>query len=151
MSQIHQFLGDDHRACDAAWAEVERAAADGDVAATHARFTSFAAAMERHFTFEEERLFPALDAATGMGGMGPIAVMRHEHAQMRRLLATIAVAARAGDTAAVIDQGDTLLMLIGQHNAKEEHIVYPMSDAHLAGQWAAMRAAWPAIASASAA
>lgn len=138
-----EFLGDDHRACDALWADVERSADAGDIAATRGLFTAFEEAMQRHFAFEEQVLFVALDAATGMHGLGPTAVMRSEHEQMRRVLHAMSVALATGRADDMMAEGDTLLMLLQQHNMKEEHIVYPLADARLAGQWPALLAQWP--------
>jgi len=131
-----EFLTRDHRTCDTEWVEVEAAADRSDLAATRAAFAKFNQAMQRHFGFEEQSLFPALEEATGMFGMGPTAVMRSEHEQMRRVLATMANALETGDTATVLDHGDTLLMLIQQHNLKEERILYPMADARIGHAWA---------------
>lgn len=127
---ISTFFTDDHRACDAAWTEVERLVDAGDPDGP-AAFHRFAAAMERHFRMEEDVLFPAFEAATGMSG-GPTAVMRMEHEQMRGLLRQMASAADA-DPEALLDQGDTLLMLVQQHNVKEEGMLYPMCDVRLGG------------------
>lgn len=137
------FLGEDHRQCDVLWADVEQRADAGDVAAVRAAFGDFDAAMRRHFDFEEHVLFPALDDVTGMRGMGPTAVMRQEHEQMRRVLHTMAGALAGGDTGGLLDHGDTLLMLIQQHNVKEEQILYPLADARLAAQWPGLQARWP--------
>ena len=70
---------------------------------------------------------------------GPTAVMRGEHQQMRGLLDQMGEAAAAGDFDSVLDQGDTLLMLIQQHNVKEEGILYPLADRMLTVQWPALR------------
>lgn len=134
------FFGADHRACDEAWLEVEAAVTAGDQARATAAWTRFSGMMTRHLAMEEEVLFPAFDAATGMHGMGPTAVMRHEHKQMRALLSDMGASAAAGKLQALLDQGDTLLMLIQQHNAKEEGMLYPMADQHLAGEWAEVAA-----------
>jgi hemerythrin-like domain-containing protein len=57
-----------------------------------------------------------------------------EHEQMRGLLSQMAAAAR-GDVDALIEHGDTLLMLTQQHNVKEEGILYPMAGGQLRAQW----------------
>lgn len=145
MDTANQFLTQDHRACDLLWADVEAAADEGDLSVTQQRFGQFAAVMERHFGFEEATLFPALEDATGMHGMGPTAVMRHEHAQMRRVLASMADELGKGNTQGLLDHGDTLLMLVQQHNLKEEHILYPMADARLSAQWPGLHAHWPMV------
>ncbi len=142
MATASEFLSDDHHACDALWAEVEQAADGGNLPETRTRFGAFDAAMRHHFAFEEQQLFVALDAATGMHGVGPTAVMRAEHEQMRRVLHTMAGALAGGDTQSVLDHGDTLLMLVQQHNMKEEHIVYPLADARLGAEWSTLHAAW---------
>jgi len=140
MSQPSGYFTTDHRHCDTLWAAVEAVADRRDVAATQASFEVFAAAMERHFRMEEEVLFPAFEDLTGMHGGGPTQVMRYEHAQMRGLLTQMAAAAAGGETREVLDLGDTLLMLVQQHNAKEEGMLYPMSDRVLTAAWAGLEA-----------
>ena len=75
-----------------------------------------------------------------MGGSGPTAVMRMEHQQMRGLLDQIGEAMDANDAQQALDIGDTLLMLIQQHNVKEENMLYPMAQNMLAGEWAVIAA-----------
>jgi len=131
---LQAFFTHDHRQCDALWAAVE--GLDGrDLPAARAALAQFDAAMRRHLAWEEDTLFPAFETATGMR-QGPTTVMRMEHAQMRGVLDQMA---RASDWQEVLDQGDTLMMLIGQHNAKEEGMLYPMCQAHLAGHWPELR------------
>jgi len=135
-----EFFTDDHRRCDSIWTEVEAVAEEGtqeDIAAAWSRFD---AAMRRHMQMEEEILFPAFEAATGMVG-GPTQVMRAEHAQMRGLLDQMGASARAGDGDDLVDLGDTLMLLVQQHNQKEEHMLYPMSERALADRWTALREA----------
>lgn len=138
MSGLTKFFTDDHRACDEDWALVESAADSGDMAAATAAFTHFDTVMRRHLGWEEEVMFPAFEQASGMRG-GPTMVMRHEHTQMRAMLDQMKAALDAGDAELMVDQGDTLLMLIQQHNAKEEQMLYPMAEGVLGGQWEALR------------
>ncbi len=126
------FFTEDHRRCDELWAELE--AAGGGPEAREA-WQAFDQAMRQHFAMEEQVLFPAIEEASGMGGMGPTQVMRMEHVQMRGLLDQMAAAAERDDFDAVLDQGDTLLMLIQQHNVKEENVLYPLAEQTLARQW----------------
>ncbi|MEZ4654630.1 MAG: hemerythrin domain-containing protein [Candidatus Eisenbacteria bacterium] len=128
------FFTADHRECDALWAELEAICGDGKADAVESAWMRFDRAMRRHFAMEEEVLFPALEEATGMPrGAGPIAVMRMEHDQMKGMLGQMADA--RGDGRELLDLGDTLLMLIQQHNTKEEGILYPMADDALAAGW----------------
>ena len=137
-SDLNAFFSQDHRDCDALWAKAEQAA-DGDPAAAKEAFQAFDRAMRRHLAMEEEVLFPAFEGAGGMpGGCGPTFVMRQEHEQMRGVLDAIADAVEAGDLNEALDQGDTLLMLIQQHNLKEEGVLYPMAAGVLGGEWPAL-------------
>ena len=103
-------------------------------ATAQAAFAAFDAATRRHFDMEEHVLFPALEEATGMT-MGPTRVMRMEHEQMRGLLSRMATAASSADLDALVEHGDTLLMLTQQHNMKEEGMLYPMAAGQLQAQW----------------
>lgn len=135
FDRVSTFFTADHRACDAHWSAFEAAVEAGDTARAGQIWPTFKAAMLRHFAYEEEVLFPAFEAATGMT-QGPTAVMRMEHGQMRGLMNQMQALIDAGDLEAAFDHGDTLLMLTGQHNMKEERILYPMSDQRVA--WAAL-------------
>lgn len=124
----------DHRACDEAWARLE-AAANGGGAEARAAWTAFEAAMEGNLGREERVLFPAFEACAGLQ-QGPTQVMKMEHQQMRAVLGQMATAAEAEDWELVLDHGDTLLMLVQQHNAKEEGVLFPMAERILGARWA---------------
>ena len=132
------FFAQDHRDCDSKWAELEGLLDSGSSDATNQAWKEFDDSMRRHFAMEEDILFPAFDARSGMGGGGPTAMMRMEHQQMRGLLDQIGAAMSTGDTEEALDLGDTLLMVIQQHNVKEEGMLYPMAENMLAGEWAAL-------------
>ena len=127
---ITQTMSADHHRCDRLFAEAEQAAADGQADSIQ-RFEQFVAAMQAHFDFEETVLFPGFEAATGSSA-GPTQVMRHEHEQMRALFADIAAALQAGDHERGLDQCESLLIIMQQHNLKEEQILYPMAEQVLA-------------------
>ena len=131
------FFTQDHRSCDELWTRVEAAGEEGaeSIAGAWRRFDR---SLRSHLAMEEEVLFPAFEAATGMTDSGPTFVMRMEHDQMRGLLDQMGAALERGDHDALLDQGDTLLMLIQQHNQKEEGMLYPMSERALASEWPAL-------------
>lgn len=133
------FFSDDHRECDELWAAVEGAVTKADKAKAAALWSEFSKRLLKHLTMEEEVLFPAFEAKTGMKG-GPTAVMRSEHVQMRGVLAEMERRVASGDLDGLLDQGDTLLMLIQQHNAKEEGMLYPMAEQVLGEQWPSLAA-----------
>ncbi|MFC1702769.1 hemerythrin domain-containing protein, partial [Pseudomonadota bacterium] len=134
-SGLAAFFEQDHRDCDARWVDVEELLDTLDVEAARLAWQKFNAGMRRHIAMEEEVLFPALESATSMGGSGPTAMMRMEHQQMRGLLDQIESAMESGDAEQAMDIGDTLLMLVQQHNIKEEGMLYPMAENVLAGSW----------------
>ncbi len=133
------FFSDDHRECDELWAALEGAVTAKDQAKTATLWPAFSARLLKHLKMEEDVLFPAFEAATGMRG-GPTMVMRGEHTQMRGVLAEMERRVASGDLDGLLDQGDTLLMLIQQHNAKEEGMLYPMAEQALSEQWPALAA-----------
>jgi hemerythrin-like domain-containing protein len=66
--------------------------------------------------------------------MGPTQVMRMEHVQMRALMDDAAAALANGDADDYLGLAETLLIMMQQHNMKEENILYPMCDQHLAAE-----------------
>jgi len=127
MSTIVDFLGGDHRACDDLFASAEVAVAQKNWDSARSLFERFQTAMAHHLTMEEDVLFPAFEARTGMR-TGPTEVMRMEHAQMRGLLQEMAGAVTNADESRYLGLSETLNMLMQQHNLKEENMLYPMSD-----------------------
>ena len=138
-SGLAGFFSGDHHDCDTKWAQVEALLDSGDDAALGATWQDFDQATRRHYAMEEDVLFPAFEASSGMGQSGPTVVMRMEHQQMRALLDQIAVAVDAGDTEEALDLGDTLHMLTQQHNVKEESMLYPMAENVLGEEWTELR------------
>lgn len=127
MTDIAHYLTDDHEFCDGLFAEAENAVCADDWAGAGERYAAFAQAVQRHFAREENVLFPEFEARTGMTG-GPTVVMRDEHAQMRNAMEGMAAALAQHDRSAYLGLSETLLMLMRQHNLKEERILYPMAD-----------------------
>ncbi len=127
MGNISQYLSNDHGTCDELYSSLENIVTKGDWEKTHKKAQVFFDAMEQHFALEEEILFPTLEDYTGMT-MGPTAVMRMEHKQMRVLMKEMQEALAEKNKDTVLGSGETLLILIQQHNMKEENILYPMAD-----------------------
>lgn len=122
--RFDQFLTADHRACDALLGELRSAARAGDWAAARAALASLQHDVLAHFAAEEEILFPAFETRTGMS-CGPTRVMRMEHEEARELLQDLADAVADSDADGVRGHGEALLILLQQHNMKEENILYP--------------------------
>ena len=133
MTTIRTFMTDDHRHCDDLFAEAEQAVARKDLEAARAAFGHFRTAILAHFATEEQTLFPTFEAKIG-SSMGPTQVMRMEHAQIRSLLDDAADALESGSSDDYFGQAETLLIMMQQHNMKEENILYPMCDEHLSAE-----------------
>ena len=133
---LKEFFTLDHRRCDEKWAEVEAAVQAGDVELEKEKWRTFQSQMLRHLRMEEEVMFPAFEQASGMTHGGPTFVMRSEHEQMRGLIEQMGTAADGDDYEELVELGDTLLMLIQQHNQKEEQMLYPMAERALTADWA---------------
>lgn len=133
MSTILDYLGSDHRACDDLFAAAEESVAQRDWPRAASLFTQFYHAMQRHFDMEERVLFPSFETKTGQT-MGPTQVMRAEHEQMRGLMQEMDAALAGNEGEKYLGLSETLNMLMQQHNLKEEHVLYPMSDRVLAGE-----------------
>lgn len=137
MPSITDLMTHDHRACDDEFARIESAVAKKDWPTAAGECQAFASALERHFNAEESQLFPAFESATGMSG-GPTAIMRSEHAQMRDLIDDLRAAIDARLEDDFRGSAETLLIMIQQHNMKEENILYPMCEDHLQPQAASL-------------
>lgn len=125
-------LTQQHRDCDAILAQAEQAVRNGDWTSAGRTCLRLGTDLEQHFQLEEQQLFPAFEAATGMYS-GPTAVMRNEHQEIRLLLQDMDDALLATAANAWLGHAETLLILIQQHNMKEENILYPMCSQHIAG------------------
>jgi iron-sulfur cluster repair protein YtfE (RIC family) len=127
MPTISDYLSSDHQRCDSLFVNAEAAAAEQRPAAASAAFAGFQGAMLHHLEMEESILFPAFEQATG-SNMVPTRIMRMEHAQMRQLFGQMQDALTANELDIFAGLAETLLILMQQHNLKEEQMLYPMSD-----------------------
>ncbi len=88
--------------------------------------------MAEHLGQEEDTLFPQFEQATGMTP-GPTQMMCMEHQQMRALVQDLDNALAAQDKNEYLGLSETLMVMMQQHNMKEEMMLYPMMEQHLIG------------------
>lgn len=131
MTTITSVLTADHRHGDALFDEAMRAAGVADWAAAQPALDGFVAALKRHMQVEEEELFPAFEAATGMTG-GPTAVMRTEHRAMLASLDELVRLVRDAQADRIASVARSFQAQMASHSTKEENILYPMCDRALA-------------------
>lgn len=130
MPGINEFMTLEHRRCDDILANAESVVDRGDWERTEKLTNEFIAEMRRHFNMEEQVLFPAVEERTGIVN-GPTVIMRQEHEQIRGLLMQLQWALEAKHKEDYLDTSETLLIMMQQHNMKEEGMLYPMSDEQL--------------------
>jgi len=128
---ISSFLTADHRACDEEFAQMENEVAENNWENAQKKFDQFNSDLEHHFNMEEKIMFPAFEDRTGMQG-GPTAMMRMEHDQMRGVVGQMQEDLVSKDKDHFFGLSESLMMLIQQHNMKEEQMLYAMADSHLA-------------------
>lgn len=127
MNTPSSLLTNHHRRCDGLFAEAEEQIEEGDWTRCLLNTQHFADELLAHFAVEEEALFPAFERATGMT-TGPTRLMRIEHDQMRELVRQLIEAAETRQRDTFFGISDTLVVLMEQHNLKEENVLYPMCD-----------------------
>lgn len=130
---ISNFMRDEHRMCDEYFAKAEEAVSNGDFKEAFKYFEEFMVDTLKHFDKEEEILFPTFEEVTG-SSEGPTQVMRYEHNQVRGLLEQLKDAIDKEDKDRFFSVADTLMILLQQHNMKEEQMLYAMCDRVLAPQ-----------------
>lgn len=138
MPLVSDTMNRHHKQCDEAFARAEAMAAAGNWPNLERDFATFLRGIENHIRLEEEVLFPAFEEKTGMAG-GPTAIMRMEHEQMRGMFAQMRAAIEAKDREHYLGVGETLLILLQQHNMKEESMLYPMLDQALGEEAESLR------------
>lgn len=127
---IKDFMTHKHRECDHFLAEAEDAVEKGDFDSALEKYLAFKNETLKHFDMEEEYLFPMFEQKTGMT-QGPTQVMRMEHAQAKSLFEKMDEAYNAKDKDRIFGLGESMNILLQQHNAKEEQMLYTMMQQHL--------------------
>ncbi|MGL1958903.1 MAG: hemerythrin domain-containing protein [Colwellia sp.] len=131
MTTIPEYMTAKHRECDDAFVEAESAVAKVDWVLALEKWQCFAKELIQHFDQEENTLFPAFEQATGMTS-GPTEVMRIEHQQMRALVQNLDNALAAKEKDEYLGLSETLMVMMQQHNMKEEMMLYPMMQQNIA-------------------
>ncbi len=125
------YLGADHRQLDARFDELCRLALAGNFATAGSLFQGFRDHLQLHIEAEERLLFPAFEKIAG-SMPGPTRVMRAEHLDLGRFMAEVSDALASGNAEAFERQARRLRSCLAQHNAKEEGVLYPLTDRLLA-------------------
>lgn len=92
-------------------------------------FKKFKFGLQRHIAWEEGILFPLFEEKTGMTDGGPTFVMRQEHREIEKTLEALHKKVQRQDPESDLEE-KLLLNILGEHNFKEEGILYPAIDEH---------------------
>lgn len=136
LDTVMEYLMTDHRRLDGIMETCRDLAAAGNMSAAASKFTEFRKGLMRHIKIEEGLLFPEFETATGLDrSSGPTGVMRHEHAEIIRLLDLIQDVFESDKPAAAEFESlrSAVAALLSEHNGKEERILYPMTDRMVPG------------------
>ena len=125
--QISNYLINEHRECDTHFADAEKLVSNGNWQDGEKRFLEFANDTLLHFKKEEDELFPLFEEITGSSD-GPTNVMRYEHEQVRGLFGKMAEAIEEQDRDKYLSLSESMMILLQQHNMKEEQMLYAMCD-----------------------
>ena len=123
---IKDFMIHQHRACDQLLTMAEDSVEKKDFDDAMIKYKNFEDETLKHFTMEEEYLFPLFGEKSGMGSGGPVQIMLMEHEQARNLFDKIVESLEQKDADRFYGLSESLLILLQQHNAKEEQMLYTM-------------------------
>ena len=130
FGSVTSYLACDHHRLDEALQSVSSAVGSGRFAEAASRCERFESDLLRHLSVEEELIFPVFEARSGLMN-GPTEAMRSEHRQVRMALALMRRGLLQSDAIAYGDGVRFLESVLPDHNAKEEHILYPALDSLL--------------------
>jgi len=127
FESVTSYLASDHDRLDEALRSVSAAVKKGRFEEASARYERFASGLLHHLRVEEELIFPVFEARSGMAS-GPTDVLRDEHRQVRQALDVMRRGLRGSDAGGYEDGLRFFDCVLPDHNAKEEHILYPTLD-----------------------
>jgi hemerythrin-like domain-containing protein len=127
---IKDFMTHQHRACDELLALAEDAIDKKDFEDAGEKYNDFKEETLKHFEMEEGYLFPLFEEKSEMT-QGPTQVMRMEHTQAKMLFLKLDEAMSQKESERFFSLSESLMILLQQHNAKEEQMLYTMIQSHL--------------------
>lgn len=128
---ITDYLQTDHRRLDGIMESFQDALRGERWEEASSGFREFVLGLRKHIRVEEEILFPVFEEKTGMIDAGPTFVMKMEHKEINELLDRILATTASHDGKAASEAAGALISILMDHNMKEEHILYPESDAFI--------------------
>lgn len=131
MVSIKEFMTNDHRDCDELYILSEEQIAK-DFNSAKESFLKFYEATNNHFSMEEMVLFPMI--SPHMQDANTLRSLEMEHESVRELLSKALKALEKKDINQFLSIGETMMMLLSQHNIKEEQSIYTLANIALADE-----------------
>ncbi len=128
---VTEFLQSDHSRLDALYDSFTAQIKEGEWESASIGFAEFNHGLRRHIRGEEEVLFPLFEEKTGMTEAGPTHVMKTEHVNIKETLEKIERAIGSKESDMALQSANRLRLTLGDHNMKEENILYPESDSFI--------------------
>ncbi len=126
-TSIMTFFEGDHLRLDQLFANYMKYKIESPLEAKQ-YFEQFKHGLQRHILWEEEILFPIFQTKTDMDS--PIQILKMEHRQIASLLKALHEKLQKSDRSNEIEEY-RLLSLLGEHNLKEEMIVFPAIESEV--------------------
>ncbi|WP_428025619.1 hemerythrin domain-containing protein [Arcobacter sp.] len=123
---IKEYMTQNHKECDELLAQVESEVANKNWDKAIELNDLFKNETLKHFDMEESYLFPMFEERASTGGCGPTQVMRMEHDQARTVFPKLEESLKEKDSDRYFGLTESLMILIQQHNLKEEQMLYTM-------------------------
>jgi hemerythrin-like domain-containing protein len=130
FESVTGYLACDHHRLGEGLQSVSSAVASGRFEEAIAGYQRYESDLQRHLRVEEELIFPVFEARSGLTS-GPTDALRNEHRQVRMALVLMRRGLRHRDATAYGDGVRFLESVFPDHNAREEHILYPALDSLL--------------------
>lgn len=130
MSGAASTLAEHHRHCEALFVQVADDASTGDWQRITARVAALREALLAHFRYEEERIFPLYEQASGQEGATESLCAQHD--DMRAALWALATLSTADDLHLFRTEFADLRAEFDAHAADEEQRMYPVFERMLA-------------------
>ena len=123
MTDLAGTLLGHHTRCEALRAAAAASLEAGDWSAFATRLEALCAGLYAHFSFEEDELFPEFERVSGQ--REATAPLRTEHRDIRAILDALGAASAMYDPEGCRAEFATVSLLLRQHQANEEQIIYP--------------------------
>lgn len=124
---VSEYLGWDHARLDGILNDVSRLVGQKAYVDASRAFAEFACGLNWHIEAEEATLFPAFEEKTGIV-QGPTVVLREEHRVIQRCIVEVTAALATANAGPIERAISDLRETLGDHNIKEEQVLYPMTD-----------------------